>query len=161
MVALSEATSVPWVQDFLGVGYRYYDLRMNVFPLFPDKKQANKVWQDVINWWPDPSIKIRFVEIGDDYWFMLSGDSPFPEKNRSFFKLLKKSEHYERFKKGHEGEAYLRFGVYRQKDKFFHVELLKKKKLVTDIKFLQESEVKDDALAWNCLYSNKYKNKVE
>ena len=66
MLALSEATSIPWVQDFLGVGYRYYDLRMNVFPLFPDKKQANKRWQDVINWWPDPSIKIRFVEIEDD-----------------------------------------------------------------------------------------------
>lgn len=158
---MSEETSITWVDDFLGVGYRYYDLRMNVLPLFPDKKQAIKIWQDVINWWSDPSIKIRFVEVGDDYWFVMGGDSPFPDSNKSFFKLLKKSEHYERFKKGHEGEAFLRLGIYKQKDKFFHMELLKKKKIVTDIKFLQESEVKEDPLAWNCLYHNKYKNAVK
>lgn len=158
---MSEETSINWVDDFLGVGYRYYDLRMNTIPLFSDKKQAIKVWQDVINWWPDPSIKIRFVEVGDDYWFVMGADSPFPDSNKSFFKLLKKSEHYERFKKGHEGEAFLRLGIYKQKDKFFHIELLKKKKIVTDIKFLQESEVKDDPLAWNCLYHNKYKNAVK
>lgn len=158
---MSEETSITWVDDFLGVGYRYYDLRMNVLPLFPDKKQAIKIWQDVINWWSDPSIKIRFVEVGDDYWFVMGGDSPFPDSNKSFFKLLKKSEHYERFKKGHEGEAFLRLGIYKQKDKFFHMELLKKKKIVTDIKFLQESEVKEDPLAWNCLYNNKYKNAVK
>jgi hypothetical protein len=155
---LSEETSISWVDDFLGVGYRYYDLRMNVLPLFPDKKQAIKIWQDVINWWADPSIKIRFVEVGDDYWFVMGGDSPFPDSNKYFFKLLKKSEHYERFKKGHEGEAFLRLGIYKQKDKFFHIELLKKKKIVTDIKFLQENDVKKDSLAWNCLYHNKYKN---
>ena len=33
-----------------------------------------------------------------------------------------------------------------------------KKKTVTDIKFLPESEVKDDPLTWNCLYINKYKD---
>ena len=38
----------------------------------------------------------------------------------------------------------------------FQVNLLKKKKTITDIEFLQESQVKDDALAWNCLYVNKY-----
>ncbi|MGI0083359.1 MAG: hypothetical protein ACREAF_00285 [Nitrosopumilaceae archaeon] len=158
---MSEEATIPWFDDFIGVGYRYYDLRMNVFPLFQEKKQANKVWEDVIKWWPDPSIKIRFVEVDDDYWFVMGGGSPFPESNKAFFKFLKKSEHYERFKVGHDGEAYLRFGIYKQKGKFFYVELLKKKKIVTDIKFLQENEIKDDALAWNCLYNNKYKNKVE
>lgn len=154
---MSEKASISWIDDFLGVGYRFYDLRMNVFPLFPDKKQAVKIWQDVINLWPDPSIKIRFVESGDDYWFIMSADVASADTNKSFFKLLKKSENYERFKKGHEGEAYVRFGVYKQKNKLFHVELLRKKKTVTNIKFLQESEVKEDSLAWNCLYVNKYK----
>ena len=161
MFALPADVPVRWFDEFLGVGYRYYDLRMNVFPILPDKKQANKIWQEVINWWPDPSIKIRFVEVDDDYWFVMTADSPFPDSNRAFFKLLKRSEHYERFKKGHEGEAYLRLGTYKQKDESPQVELLKKKKIVTDIKFLYESEVKEDALAWTCLYQNKYKNKVE
>jgi len=36
--------------------------------------------------------------------------------------------------------------------------VLKKKKTVTNIKFLEEKDVKNDSLAWNCLYVNKYKN---
>ena len=40
----------------------------------------------------------------------------------------------------------------------FVVNLLKKKKTVKNIKFLEEKDVKDDSLAWNCLYVNKYKN---
>ena len=43
----------------------------------------------------------------------------------------------------------------------FQVNLLKKKKTVTDIAFLDESEVKDDSLAWNCLNTNKYKETKE
>jgi hypothetical protein len=157
LFALPNEDAIQWFDDFLGVGYRFYDLRMNVFPIFSDKKQAIKIWEDVIKWWADPSIKMRFVEVDDDYWFVMGGDSPFPESNKSFFKVLKKSEHYERFKKGHDGEAYLRMGIYREKDESSPVALFKKKKLVTDIKFLQESNVKDDALAWNCLYHNKSK----
>lgn len=157
MFALSNEHSIQWFDDFLGVGYRFYDLRMNVFPIFSDKKKAIKIWEDVIKWWADPSIKIRFVEISDDYWFVMGGYSPFPESNKSFFKVLKKSEHYERFKKGHDGEAYLRMGIYREKDESSPISIFKKKKLVTDIKFLQENTAKDDTLAWNCLYHNKPK----
>ena len=159
MFLLSDKLAIQWIDDFLGVGYRFYDLRMNVFPIFTDKKQANKIWESVIKWWVDPSIKIRFVEIGDDYWFVMGGNSPFPESNKSFFTVLKKSEHYERFKKGHEGEAYLRMGIYQEKNESSPVALFKKKKLVTDIKFLQESQVKDDELAWNCLYYNRSKTR--
>ena len=155
MFLLSNENTIRWMNDFLGVGYRFYDLRMNVFPIFSDKKQAIRVWESVIKWWADPSIKIRFVEIGDDYWFIMTGDSPFPESNKSLFKVLEKSEHYERFKKGHDEEAYLRMGIYREKDKSSPIDLFKKKKIVTDIKFLQENQVKDDELAWNCLYHNR------
>jgi len=144
-----------WTDNFLGVGYRFFDLRMNVFPIFSDKKQAIQIWEDVIKWWPDPSIKIRFVEVNDDYWFVMGSDSPFPESNKSFFKVLKKSEHYERFKKGHEGQAYLRMGIYKENDES-PVVLFKKKKIVTDIKFLQENEAKDDSLSWSCLHQNKF-----
>ena len=36
------------------------------------------------------------------------------------------------------------------------VNLLKRKKTITDIKFLEENDVKDDPLAWNCFNVNKY-----
>jgi len=168
---------------------------MNVVPLFSERKEAVKIWNETIHWWHDHSIKIRFVETGEKYWFVLGGESKRPQTNKSFFKILSKSEHYERFKKGHGGEAYLRLGTYATKSinevkddavcncghikedheeeqnhdaclieececrKFetFQVNLLKKKKTVTDIKFLQEDDVKQDPLTWNCLYVNKYR----
>ncbi len=192
---MSEEASIPWINDFLGVAYRYYDLRMNVVPLFSERKQATHFWHETIHWWNDHSIKIRFVETGDKYWFVMGGDSSKPQTNKYFFKILEQSPNYERFKKGHGGEAYLRLGTYTKKFKkdvkndavcncghikddheeegdhddcfvgdckctkfeSFQVNLLKKKKTVTDIKFLQEDEVKDDPLTWNCLYVNKYK----
>jgi hypothetical protein len=193
---VAEEASIPWFNDFLGVAYRYYDLRMNVVPLFSERKQATNIWHEIMHWWNDHSIKIRFVETGDKYWFVMGGDSRKPQTNMSFFKILDQSPNYERFKKGHGGEAYLRLGTYTKKFKkdvkndavcdcghikedhdeeadhddclvedckctkfeSFQVNLLKKKKTITDIKFLQENEVKDDSLAWNCLNLNKYKN---
>ncbi|MCE2614835.1 MAG: hypothetical protein LVO36_02910 [Nitrosopumilus sp. (ex Thoosa mismalolli)] len=190
---MSSQSSIPWFDEFVGVAYRYFDLRMNVVPLFTDQKESLNLWRDVIHWWVDPSIKIRFVEAGDNYWFIMGADSQKQDTNISMYKLLPKSEHYERFKKGHGGEAYLRFGVYTKKTlenskkdtlcdcghdavdhdendddvclyntcdckKFssFQVNLLKRKKTITDIKFLDEEDVKDDVLAWNCLNVNKY-----
>ena len=199
MLQLSQKPTIPWYNDFIGVAYRYYDLRMNVVPLFDDRKVAADLWHRTIRNWIDPSIKVRFVDSGDKYWFILASETKNPDTNQSFYKILAKSENYERFKNGHEGEAYLRLGVYSKKYfndvkgdaicncghekedhddedeqhdclyedcdcmKFesFQVNLLKKKKTVTDIAFLDESEVKDDALAWNCLNTNKYKESNE
>ncbi len=191
---MSSEHSVPWNGDFLGIAYRYFDLRMNVAPLFADRKPAAGLWHETIHWWPDYSIKLRFVETTDQYWFILGSDSQRPATNLGFCKLLDKSQSYERFKKGYGGEAYLRLGVFSKKYKkdvkddalcncghemfdhgetpseedclyeecnckkfeSFEVKLLKKKKTITDIKFLNESQVRDDALAWNCLNFNKY-----
>ncbi len=190
---MSSQSSIPWFDDFMGVAYRFYDLRMNVIPLITDRKQSVSLWRDTIHWWVDPSIKIRFVETGDKYWFIMGSDSQKPDTNLSFFKVLQKSENYERFKKGHGGEAYLRLGIYEKKllgdvkkkalcncgheardhdegdddvclfnncdcKKFhsFQVTLLKRKKTITDIVFLEEKDVKDDPLTWNCLNVNKY-----
>ncbi len=195
---MSDRSSIRWFSEIIGVAYRYYDLRMNVIPLFRGRKEATEIWNEVVNWWSDPSIKIRFVETEDSNWFIMGSDSMRPDTNMSFFKILPKSEHYERFKKGHGGEAYLRLGTYTKKyrnevkddaicdcshmredhddsedndeclyedcdcKKFesFQLNLYprKKKKTVTDIKFFQESDVKEDPLTWNCLYVHKYKS---
>ncbi len=190
---MSSQSPTPWYDDFVGVAYRYYDLRMNVVPLFTDRKEAASLWHDTIHSWVDPSIKIRFLELDDKYWFIMGADSQKPDTNLSFFKELSKSENYERFKKGHGGEAYLRLGVYAKKSlndvkkdaicecsheaqdhdegdddvclfnkcsckKFssFQVNLLKKKKTITDIEFLEEKDMKNDPLVWNCINANKF-----
>ncbi len=114
---MSNNSSIPWFNDFLGIAYRYYDLRMNLVPLFPDRKKATTQWSDTIHWWNDHTIKVRFVESGDQYWFVMGADPERPQTNKYFFKILQKSEHYERFKEGHGGEAYLRLGVFTKKYK--------------------------------------------
>ena len=188
---------IPWFDDFVGIAYRYYDLRMNLIPLFHDFKKAQGFWRETIKWWNDHSIKIRFVETGDTYWFIMGAESRKTEDNRFLFKVLPKSSHYDRFKKGQEGTAYLRLGTHSKKFKkdvkddakcncghikedheegkgndsclfedcdcrkfeTFQINMLKKKKTVTDIKFLTEAEIKDDVLAWNCFSVNKYAEK--
>ena len=167
---------------------------MNVVPLFSDLKKAQNFWRETAHWWNDHSIKIRFVETGDTYWFIMGAESRNPKDNKFLFKVLPKSPNYERFKKGHEGSAFLRLGTHTKKFKkdvkndakcncshikedheegdgndaclfedcdckkfeTFQVNLLKKKKTVTDIKFLTEAEIKDDVLAWNCFSVHKY-----
>jgi len=196
-VILSSDSQVKWFDDLVGIAYRYYDLRMNVIPLFHDFKKAQLFWRETIKWWNDHSIKIRFVESGNTYWFIMGAESTSRENDRFLFKILPISSHYERFKKGHEGTAYLRLGVYTKKykkdvkneakcdcghikedhaeekdddsclfedcdcEKFetFKINMLKKKKTVTNIKFLTEVEIKEDVLAWNCLSVNKYGKK--
>ena len=59
---------ISWFGDFIGVGYRYHDIYMNVIPLFEDKMPAFRLWKKTIDWWPDDEIKLRFVEQGGSYW---------------------------------------------------------------------------------------------
>ncbi|ABK77738.1 hypothetical protein CENSYa_1109 [Cenarchaeum symbiosum A] len=165
---------------------------MNVVPLFTERREALDLWNVTVRPWVDHTIRIRFVESGEKYWFIMAAESSNPDTNRSFYKVLSRSENQQRFRDGHEGEAYLRFGAYSKKyyadvkgdaicnckhekedhaeedhgclyescscEKFesFQVNLLKKKKTVTDILFLDEGGVKDDPLAWNCLNANRY-----
>ena len=112
---MSENSIIKWENEFLGVGYRYFDVRMNIVLVYPEFKPASKLWLETMHFWNDHSIKIRFIEIGDEYWFVMGADSRKPETNKYFYKVLPKSENYERFKKGHEGTAYLRYGAYKEK----------------------------------------------
>lgn len=150
----------------MGVGYRYHDVYMNVFPLFPDKMAAHKLWKKTIDWWPDIDIRLSFVEEGDDYWFILYGGSKYSGDNTGFVKKMPISENYKRFKAGYEKKAMLRFGVYKEntnpkkKDKDgemkkFELEVLKKAKSVYTISFLQISELDPGSVEWQCIQENR------
>jgi hypothetical protein len=152
--------SMSWFSRFAGVGYRYYDIYMNVFPIFEDKTYAFKLWKKTINWWPDDEIKLRFIENGDEYWFILYGSSLFEKENMGFVKNMLISENYQRFKVGYEKKVILRFGIYREKtkrigagaqDDNFTLELLKKSKLVYDIKFFQYSDLPNSSIERQCI----------
>lgn len=148
-----------WFKDFVGVGYRYHDVYMNVFPLFEDKMSAFRLWKKTINWWPDDKIKLRFVEQGDSYWFILYGGSDYTKDNTGFVKKVQVSENYERFKVGYEKKAILRFGIIKEGKKKggskYDLEVLKKSKSVYDIMFLKYEELASDSVEWQCIQENK------
>lgn len=180
-----------WFDDFLGIAYRYFDLHMNVVPLFRKKSEGQEMWQEIVHWWLDATIRIRFVEEGEKYWFIMGAESRRPDTNVAFYKVLAHSTHYERFKSGFGDVAYLRFGEYSKKrlddvkDSDYcdcghpagdhaddhstecledgcgcgefastQVHMLRRKKTVTDISFMDEADVRGDSLAWNCINSN-------
>lgn len=149
-----------WFKDFVGVGYRYHDVYMNVFPLFEDKMSAFRLWKKTINWWPDDNIKLRFVEQDDSYWFILYGGSDYTKDNTGFVKKVPVSENYERFKIGYEKKAILRFGIYKEGVKKkdgskFDLEVLKKSKSVYDITFVKYEELTPESVEWQCIKENK------
>jgi hypothetical protein len=149
-----------WFKDFLGVGYRYHDVYMNVFPLFEDKMSAFKLWKKTIEWWPDDAIKLRFVEQDDSYWFILYGGSVYSNDNSGFVKKVPVSENYERFRVGYEKKVILRFGIYKESVKKkdgskYELEVLKKSKSVYDIAFLKYDELAPDSIESQCIRENK------
>jgi hypothetical protein len=155
--------TITWFNKFIGVGYRYYDIYMNVFPMFEDRMYAFKLWKKTIEWWPDDQIKLRFIEEDGNYWFILYGGSEYKGDNTGFVKNIPISENYQRFKEGCENKATIRFGIYKENtkskkkddDEKFAIELLKKSKSVYDIKFLQCADVAFDSVEWDCICKNR------
>jgi hypothetical protein len=151
-----------WFRDFIGVGYRYHDVYMNVIPLFEDKMFAYRLWKKTVEWWPDDEIKLRFVEQGDSYWLIIYGGSTFKADNTGFVKNMPLlSENYKRFKVGYEKKAILRFGVYKGKklekgdDKKYDLEILKKSKSIYDIAFLNYDDLPRGSIELQCIEENK------
>jgi len=136
--------SITWYTDFLGVGYRYWDVHTHVLLILNSKKDLLSLWKKVVKWWPDDEIKMRFVETNDSYEFVLYGESRILTTKCVFLKALKASEHYKRFKDDYDGAAYLGLALYKPKDDSYELEIFKYRKKVTDVKFLKESDAEHD-----------------
>lgn len=153
---------ISWFGNFIGVGYRYHDVYMNVIPLFDNKMPAYRLWKKTIDWWPDDEIKLRFVEQEDSYWLVIYGGSTYKGDNTGFVKKVHISDNYKRFKAGYENKAILRFGIYKENpkkkdhdDRKYNLEILKKSKSVYDIAFLKYEELSPESIEWQCIEENK------
>ena len=51
-----------WFSEFLGVGYRYHDIYMNVLLLFSSHIAAARLWNKTVDGWADDQIRLQFVE---------------------------------------------------------------------------------------------------
>ncbi len=159
-----------WISDFLGVGYRYTDIHMNILILFTDRKTAIKTWNENIHWWPDDQIILRFIEDEDYYWFILyqQGKNLFSKENIGFFKKNHLTQNYLRFKKNFDEKTIFRFALYKisekkiavkvensdnredevSKDNNYELNIFKRMKTIYDVKFLKVNELEDNSFEY-------------
>jgi hypothetical protein len=151
-----------WISDFLGVGFRYTDIYMNILILFTDRKVAIKTWNENIHWWPDDQIVLRFIEDEDYYWFILylQGRDLFSKENIGFLKKNLLTQNYLRFKKNYDEKTILRFALYKSLEKKitdkgqnndaqsktgkntnYELNIFKRMKSIYDVKFLKINEL--------------------
>lgn len=137
-------TKIDWFDDFLGLGYHMYDVKPTIFLMFDGRKKVGTTWNQIIKYFPDDEIKIRFVEKGPNYDFVLYCQSRILSTTWVFLKSLKISEHYKQFKEDYEGAANLKLALYIPKKETYELEIFKYIKRVTDVKFPTESEIEQD-----------------
>ena len=156
-----------WISDFVGVGYRYTDIIMNILILYGDRKMAIKTWNENIHWWPDNQITLRFIEEGDNYWFFLyqNGKNLYSKENIGYFKKNQLTENYLRFKKGFDQKALLRFALYKSVEPRnddndnpeknqqvykpsppFELDIFKRFKTIYDVKFQDRNEIESNSM---------------
>jgi hypothetical protein len=158
-----------WISDFVGVGYRYTDIIMNILILYSDRKLAIKIWNENIHWWPDDQISLRFIEDGDYYWFILyqNGKNLLSKENIGFFKKNELTQNYLRFKQNFDQKTLLRFALYKSVDNKtndedddktknknvykknsppFEINIFKRMKTVYDVKFQNIRDLESDSI---------------
>ena len=136
---------VVWYTEYLGVGYLYDGHDWSVFLLFEKSSDAGKVWNNEVKPLDEKSLKMRFVELNEDYEFILYSEPFSTERpNWAFYRHLDTSETYKIFKQRCGGQAYFRFGIKKGQK----VTLFKASKLVTDIKFLKPNQIARNTPEW-------------
>jgi hypothetical protein len=162
-----------WISDFLGVGYRYTDIYMNILILFTDRKVAIKTWNENIHWWPDDQIILRFIEDEDYYWFILylHGKDLFSKEKIGFLKKNQLTQNYLRFKKNYDEKTILRFALYKSLEKKiadkgqnnedaesetgkntnYELNIFKRMKNIYDVKFLKINELDDNSFEYSLI----------
>jgi hypothetical protein len=154
-----------WYSEFLGVGYRYHDIYMNVLLLFSDRSVAVKLWNRSIDGWADDQVKLMFIEDGGNYWFILfqEGSSLLLKENIGFIKCVPISNNYVKFKQRYELKVIIRFAIYstgsrtnKKENVSYDLRLMKKMKYAYGVEFLQYDDVPKYGIAYEGIGKVKY-----
>jgi hypothetical protein len=139
-----------WYSEFLGVGYRYHDIYMNVLLLFSDRSIAVKLWNRSIDGWADDQVKLMFIEDVENYWFILfqEGSSLLLKEDVGFIKCVPISNNYVKFKNRCELKVIVRFAIYSTRSRAnekenvsYDLRLLKKIKYAYGVEFLHYDDI--------------------
>jgi hypothetical protein len=137
-------SKIDWFEDFIGLGYHVFDVRPTIYLIFDNKRKLVNTWNNIIKYWPDDEIKMRFFEGDTNYEFILYCQSRILQTTNVFLKSLKISDHYQQFMEEYIGSASLQIANYSPKNKKYELEIFKFKKKVTDLQFLKKEDPVDD-----------------
>jgi hypothetical protein len=149
-----------WYSEFLGVGYRYHDIYMNVLLLFSKGAEAIKLWNQSIDGWSDDQVKLVFIEDGECYWLVLfqEGSSILLKKDIGFIKCVPMSDNYLKFKNRYEVKVIIRFAIYNAKSGTnekanvpYDLRLLKKIKYAYGVEFLHYADIPKNGTAFEAI----------
>jgi len=138
--------NIIWFTDYLGIGYAFNQKDWLVFPIFSSPSNAKMLWIDQIEPIDEQTLKMRFIENGNEYTFILY---PFPFQNDKlnfgFYRRISSSETYNIFKRNFSGKAFFTFGTIGDGTK---PNIFNKTKLVSNIKFMKKEDVTKDSIEW-------------
>jgi len=142
----TEKLMMLWFTDYLGIGYLHNTKGWFVFPVFTSLSNAHRIWRKQMQNTNEHALKMRFIEDGSEYRFILY---PHPlqreEVNFGFYRRLSSSETYSVFKQNFSGNAFFTFAALGNGPT---PEFLNESKLVSDIKFMKNTEVKKNSVEW-------------
>ena len=144
-------SKIDWFEDFIGLGYHVFDVRPTVYLIFDNKRTLVNAWNQIIKYWPDDEIKMKFFEGDTHYEFILYCQSRILQKTNVFLKSLKISDHYKQFIEEYIGSASLQIANYSPKNKKYELEIFKFKKKITDIQLLKKQDNVDDFVVLQAL----------
>ena len=103
-----EKVNVIWFTDYLGVAYAGDPNGWLVFPIFSSPAKAEALWNEKIEPMNEQSLRMRFIEYGDKYRFIMYSEPLRADKiNFAFYRSMGSSETYKIFKANFSGKVYL------------------------------------------------------
>jgi hypothetical protein len=146
MADLNGKFAVVTFTEYLGLGYIFDKSVWNVFPIFADYFEAQKLWNNQVELIEERNFKMRFIEHQDGYKFMLYAEPlSQTEANFAFYRRLNLSKNYRAFKSGFKDQAVFRFGIL---DSESQPNYLSKFKIVSDVEFLNQENIHENSIEW-------------
>jgi len=144
--------SILWYTDYLRIGYNFSREGWSVFPLFTNLPNAKRIWNDQIESLDEQTLKMRFIEYGNEYAFILYPVSFQKDKvNFRFCRRISSSNKHNIFERSFSGNTFFTFGTICDGVKS---KILGKSKRVFDVKFMKEPEVQENSVEY-CAQKNQ------
>jgi hypothetical protein len=135
-----------WYTDYLEVGYAYEKKGWQVFPVFSSPSNAKKIWNNQVEPLEDQTLKMRFIEHGNEYKFICY---PFPfqkdKLNFGFYRSINSSGAYNKFRRSFFGKVSFAFATIGDGIK---PNIFNKTKQVSDVKFMKNTDVMENSIEW-------------